>query len=1022
MDNCSTNSLLHQVNSASQNQRGLDALNPGFFSIDERNEIDLIHLTQKLAKNIIYFDSNNTDAGDWSSFFNHETTGVLVHFYKWDIDAKRTRYDEIKKGLINLSISDQKETLLNYFFKLRSSYNELFEKVKLIDPSIEIREYFVSTAEALQKIFNAIFDEINTTTNFVQLVHQNSFNVFVQQLFGILHTWKTISEQTLKNVVENFDAHSPQMTLFIAFLKMYGVAQKQLNEFTARHLDFYYKDILQLKNQKAKPDYAHLLIETTPNKSVLVTQNTVFRAGKNTLGKNKFYASTADQVVNGIQFKTLLSSYTDAQNVWNKADLTALNTSGNGFDVFKSVASTFQTELIISSPLFYLKGGVRKIKLTLDDLLLDSSKYQFFVTSEKGWLEVFSETDFSILIPAKEKPILPYNSSIHKGVEIQTPFPAVKIIPRIGIPSVTCSQLQIVVQVNDLTDFLVTSDTGIINHTKPFYPFGEFPKKGNGMMISCNEFFQKNGAVLQNNLPLAGIDTNAFVLNDGVWKPIANGDFSNGLASIDYFQKEEEINPKSKNGYLRFEFNEAENEPSFLKKYINAATTEDIEFPSEVKIPSLALNYTVTDHYSAINIGNNLIELFHVLPFGYQETNLMNPLTFPLEAPEKGEIYLGFENAIPNQNLSFLIQFADGTANPKRDFATVTWSFLNQNTWVEFESQQITDETMGLTLSGIVNCKIPEFETTQTTIMNPSLFWIKVTVDVKDAICHFIGVHAQAIKVVLSDYEKTGISFLENTSKETITKLVQPIDDIKKIMQPYPSFDGKEEQNQLNFYTSASERLRHKSRAITSWDYERLILNEFPEVFRVKCLNHYRLSQTISNSAAGYVTIIPIAKSRNDDNPISWKPLVSQGVMKQIKAFLIKVSSPHARILVKSPSMEKIVIKCNVKFKDIPGSDSRLFTEKLIASINEYLCPWIADDKEIQFTGKIEISDLIQLIDNQSFVDFISDFKVDKIIVNPETDQQTTFYDVKEIVPQTDFTLFMPNENHQITEITTQCC
>ena len=35
-----------------------------------------------------------------------------------------------------------------------------------------------------------------------------------------------------------------------------------------------------------------------------------------------------------------------------------------------------------------------------------------------------------------------------------------------------------------------------------------------------------------------------------------------------------------------------------------------------------------------------------------------------------------------------------------------------------------------------------------------------------------------------------------------------------------------------------SERLRHKGRAITRFDYERITLEQFPEIWKVKCINH----------------------------------------------------------------------------------------------------------------------------------------------------------------------------------------
>ncbi|MBK8143668.1 MAG: hypothetical protein IPK62_01085 [Bacteroidetes bacterium] len=43
---------------------------------------------------------------------------------------------------------------------------------------------------------------------------------------------------------------------------------------------------------------------------------------------------------------------------------------------------------------------------------------------------------------------------------------------------------------------------------------------------------------------------------------------------------------------------------------------------------------------------------------------------------------------------------------------------------------------------------------------------------------------------------------------------------------------------------------------------------------------------------------------------------------------------------------------------------------------------------------------------------------MDQLLLNPQTDAVVqVFADVKEIVPQTDYTLFLPNDNHSITEL-----
>ena len=57
----------------------------------------------------------------------------------------------------------------------------------------------------------------------------------------------------------------------------------------------------------------------------------------------------------------------------------------------------------------------------------------------------------------------------------------------------------------------------------------------------------------------------------------------------------------------------------------------------------------------------------------------------------------------------------------------------------------------------------------------------------------------------------------------TIKSAVAPIAGLAAVRQPYTSFGARPAETDASFYTGVSERLRHKQRGVTFWDYERLI-------------------------------------------------------------------------------------------------------------------------------------------------------------------------------------------------------
>ena len=75
---------------------------------------------------------------------------------------------------------------------------------------------------------------------------------------------------------------------------------------------------------------------------------------------------------------------------------------------------------------------------------------------------------------------------------------------------------------------------------------------------------------------------------------------------------------------------------------------------------------------------------------------------------------------------------------------------------------------------------------------------------------------------------------------------------------------GKTPEQPADFNVRVSERLRHKRRALTIWDYERLVLEKFPQIYKVKCLNHTQYEPApgpggiYRELAPGHVTIVTV--------------------------------------------------------------------------------------------------------------------------------------------------------------------
>lgn len=1043
MKNCNTILSIHEGMGTTQTNRVRPALQTDFFLIDERKEEDFILFVQRLSKYVSFYNEFDISDGNWATFFNKESTAILIYIAGWNIEMQQNLF-EVKKNeiLLNTDFTIQQSLLQEYFTQIQTDFEDLLKRAETLGSEIAEKESLIASSYAITNQFTTIFNLIAASNDIPALFQNYVFIKSVQQLFGLLLSWKNFSKNAIAFQLNSYTKHSPHYALFLAFVKLMKEASNHINGLTKRHLDFYYKEVLHTENQLAKPDYVHLVVEPFDVKPFLVPKDTVFIAGKNSLGQKKFYASTADQTINGIKLNSFCSYHREGDVFHKVSNLIPLNGKGKSFNCFTTGKETFKEGVFIASPILFLQSGERIIKLRFNDKNLNANDFDFYLTGEEKLIEVSDKkevkennnsnnTFIQLTIPATEKAIVPYSAKLHKEISLNTSYPVLKIVPKNKSVITSVKTLSIKVHVNQFKSFVLKSDFGNIDFEKPFYPFGEFPKNGNGMMLASNEFFMKNKAVASIQIKTdnktnnwISNKVNLFNLSGGKWI-----DTSNKLGSIvnDYPLQElhfDEIVTDEivSNGKIRIEFsaNSYVGE-SYMKKYIKASSDKNgiIPFPYKPRIKEFVFNYSVEE---TINLAtkadgkNNKVDLYHILPFGYVN-KAKGVIAFSNFASQQGYIYLGFDKIQPQDGLTFLLQLEEGTANPQLQPATISWHYLTNNTWTEFEPNAIGDETKSLTQSGLVAVSIPEFSAVNNTLLAANLFWIRISVSNVQAVCKWMGVHVQALKAVLTDFESNGTEFLEITPKETISKLYTSVDGVKKIQQPYASFGGRLKEEDTSLYMRTSERLRHKKRAITTWDYERIILQEFPEVFRVKALNHYRYDTKISNVAAGYVTLIPIAKTSSSEN-INWKPLLSLSKMLAIKEYLIGLSSPHTRINVKPPKPEMVQVNFKVKFHEQEGMDTRLYVQQLIQTINEYLSPWAYDMSDVSFAGSIEFSAIIQLLDNQPYVDYITDFKVAQYVLDENYQiKGSPIQNLNKITPQTDFTLFVPTEAHQIKEI-----
>jgi len=485
------------------------------------------------------------------------------------------------------------------------------------------------------------------------------------------------------------------------------------------------------------------------------------------------------------------------------------------------------------------------------------------------------------------------------------------------------------------------------------------------------------------------------------------------------FQTDAQFNIKTKTGFARLTLPFGMGHKTYrsaLSDYILAVAkgftaTKPTE-PYTPEIESITIDYTAIqiigfDTAQIAGFEDRPARLLHISPFGFAEQHAYLKTSAPDSTiylfppfrhlnvsdnliPEgqpvlhESEFFIGIKGLKPPQNLSLFFQVADGTADPlsKKPPQHINWSYLRNNEWIEFFLNEVEDQTDGLLKSGLVTFAIPRDATDANSIFVAGQHWIRAAVSSNsDAVCRLMMVAAQGLLAEFTDQENDPSFASKVLPAGIISKLNIPVSEVKSILQPFDSFGGRGAEIPTAFYTRISERLRHKDRAITLWDYERLVLEAFPEIYRAKCLNHTQYEPNDSGTgiyrelAPGHVTIVTIPNKQFHNLRDPLRPFTSLGMLQDIAAFIAKRVSCFVKLHVRNPQFEEVRVHMNVRFYD--GFDVTFYTNLLQESIMRFLSPWaFPEGGNPSFGGKIYKSVLIDFVEEQTYVDYVTDVQV----------------------------------------------
>nr|VFK36498.1 MAG: Baseplate J-like protein [Candidatus Kentron sp. SD]VFK77818.1 MAG: Baseplate J-like protein [Candidatus Kentron sp. SD] len=401
--------------------------------------------------------------------------------------------------------------------------------------------------------------------------------------------------------------------------------------------------------------------------------------------------------------------------------------------------------------------------------------------------------------------------------------------------------------------------------------------------------------------------------------------------------------------------------------------------PYTPKIKTLGVSYSASVEVAldTYETGAQADRLFHLHPFGIHEARAprgedATGFSFLPQYPNEGELYIGIAGARPPQNLALLFQMAEGSANPDLTPSSIRWSYLSGNDWVTLEDGNLlSDTTRGLINSGIVEFKLDP--AAPNTLLPSDRYWIRAAIARNsDSVCDTVAIRAQAVSATFLDQGNAADHLARPLPAKTITGLVEALPEIGAICQPYTSGGGKVQEEDNLFYTRVSERLRHKQRALTLWDYERIVLERFPEVYKVKCLP-MDLARDPDNPGGVEIIVIPDIRDRVPFAP--FEPKAPANLIADIRTYLADKVPTFAKVTVKNPHYIPVKVRFGVRFRE--GCNEGYYKKQLNDDLNRFLSPWAYEEgADIVIGSRIYANVIIDFLERRPYVDYIAEVKL----------------------------------------------
>jgi hypothetical protein len=334
-----------------------------------------------------------------------------------------------------------------------------------------------------------------------------------------------------------------------------------------------------------------------------------------------------------------------------------------------------------------------------------------------------------------------------------------------------------------------------------------------------------------------------------------------------------------------------------------------------------------------------------------------------------GSLYVGLAAAPAGEVVALYVEIDERSAcDAVQADPRVHWAYaVDGGGWQELD---VVDGTSDLRQTGIVRLVAPDdWRRGAADVAETAGYWLQASCDTPQL--------GGAIRRLRTDAVEARYQFPPGHERDDPTpetplapglakQLKLAVPGIKGVSNPAPSWAGRGPEPDASFFRRTSALLRHRNRAITPWDVEELVRDEFPDLALVRCLPHH--SRT-SECAPGWFAVVLVPRST------ARLPLPSVRLAGLVEDFLKAhttggvVFEGASQIAVLCPKYAEVSVEAELQLqRGRPAGEAK---RQIEADLREWLRPAGTNPERSEFGRSLFLSAVVWFLENHADVDFV---------------------------------------------------